>query len=349
MRRLFLHAIAFAFLALALLPLFFTIDRVMVFDTVPRDDYAPFLLWLVGAPGGAFPGSPYGYRLLTMVVAAPFYDLLPPLRFTNLPPALTPQYVQATAAIAALSYLSLLGAGMVAYRIARDRAGLPRAEALTAGVLLSALALQSQFFGIDAFSILLVAGGVWLLALPVAFALLIVPATFANEKVAIVFAMWLTIRCLWTAADRQRLRTQWGAALLAIALYAAALRFVPLPGNAYQLEPAGYLATLGANLRASVSVRGLLLNLLPVAVLFAIGAAGWISAARSRAIGPFRPIDLLMIPGLVVVALVLTQMFQTGRIVMHAAPLFVVPAAAAAGRWMRLGEAPPAGRLTGRE
>ncbi len=111
----------------------------MVFDTLPRDDYAPFLLWLAGAPGGAFPESPYGYRLLTMVAALPLYYALPALRLTNLPAALTPQYVQATAAIAALSYLSLLAAGLLSYRIARDRAGLPRREATLAGVLLGYL------------------------------------------------------------------------------------------------------------------------------------------------------------------------------------------------------------------
>ena len=57
----------------------FAIDRIMVFNTVPRDDYAPFLLWVIGAPGGAFPGSPYGYRLLTILAAVPLYHILPAL------------------------------------------------------------------------------------------------------------------------------------------------------------------------------------------------------------------------------------------------------------------------------
>lgn len=48
----------------------------------------------------------------------------------------------------------------------------------------------------------------------------------------------------------------------------------------------------------------------------------------------FRLVDLLVIPCLVVAALVLTQFFQTGRIVVHVAPLFVVPASVATGRWM---------------
>lgn len=321
-------------LALVLEPLFFTIDRIMVFDTVPRDDYAPFLLWLVGAPGGAFPDSPYGYRLLTMLAALPLYYVLPPLRLTNLPASLTPQYVQATAALAALSYLSLLAAGLLAYRTTRDRVGLPRREATLAGALLGILILHSQFFGIDAFAILLVAAGVFLLSRPIAFAMLIVPSVFANEKVVIVFALWLTLRCVCAAADRQRFRSQWFATLAAVVVYLAALLILHLPGNSYQVEPGGYLATLLSNLRASISARGLLLNALPVVVLFAVGALGWRYGERPLPACLFRPIDLLVIPGLVMVALVMTQFFQTGRIVMHAAPLYVVPAAAALGRWM---------------
>jgi hypothetical protein len=321
-------------LALSLEPLFFTIDRLMVFDTVPRDDYAPFLLWLVGAPGGAFPGSPYGYRLLTMVVASPLYYVLPALRLTNLPVALTPQYVQATAALAALSYLSLLGAGLAAYGVTRDRLGLPRREATLAGILLGLLILHSQFFGIDAFAILLVTAGIYLLSRPLSFALLIVPSVFANEKVAIVFALWLTLRCMCSAADRRLFRAQWLATLTAIMVYIAALLILHLPGNGYQIEPGGYQETLLSNLRASMSPRGLLLNALPVLMLFTIGALGWCYGERPYLGTLFRPVDLLVMPGLVLIALVLTQFFQTGRIVMHAAPLYVVPAAVALGRWM---------------
>ncbi|HTW72892.1 MAG TPA: hypothetical protein VME47_23650 [Acetobacteraceae bacterium] len=334
MKSLVCFLVVLAALAVALEPLFFTIDRIMVFNTVPRDDYAPFLLWLAHAPGGAFPGSPYGYRILTIVAALPLYYLLPTLHLTNLPPALTPQYVQATAALAALSYLSLLASGLMMYRLARDRMDLPRRDAAIAGVLLSVLILYTQFFGVDAFAILLVTAGLYLLVRPAWFAVLIIPAAFANEKIAIVFALWLTLRCITSSADRRRLAAPWLAAMAAIAAYAAALLLLHLPGNAYQLEPGGYPATLLANLRASVSARGLLLNALPVGVLLAVGGLGWQHAGRRDLDGLFHPVDLLIVPALVLVALVLTQFFQTGRLVMHAAPLFVVPAAVAIGRWM---------------
>jgi hypothetical protein len=330
MKSLLRRIAAFAVLAAVLEPVFFTIDRVMIFNTVPRDDYAPFLLWLVGAPGGGVPASPYGYRVLTMAAAWPLYHVMPSLSLSNLPAALTPEYVRATAALAALSYVSFLAASLFIYAFARDRLSLARREASIAGALLALLIAHSQYFGIDPFSIALVAAGLYLLTSPWAFAPFIVASVFANEKVAIVFALWLTIRRV-TGSDDPRWRPSWIASLVAIGVYGAALVFVRLPGNDYQLEPGGYVATLIMNLRAMVSARGLLLNVLPVGVLTAVSVFGW----RPRhAVGVFRPVDVLVIPGLMLVALVVTQYFQMGRIVMHAAPLFVIPAAVRIGRWM---------------
>ena len=54
----------------------------------------------------------------------------------------------------------------------------------------------------------------------------------------------------------------------------------------------------------------------------------------------FRPVDLLLIPAIAAVALVETELFEIGRVVMLAAPVFVVPAAAAMAH--RLGGHKPA-------
>lgn len=43
-------------------PVFFFIYRLSIFNTVPRDDYAHFLLWTVGHAEGVLPDSPYAYR-----------------------------------------------------------------------------------------------------------------------------------------------------------------------------------------------------------------------------------------------------------------------------------------------
>lgn len=95
-----------------------------------------------------------------------------------------------------------------------------------------------------------------------------------------------------------------------------------------------YPTTLATNLAAELTPRGVMLNALPVIVLvgatvLAWGELGW------EGVWLFRPIDLALVLALIGVALVMTNLFQTGRIVMHSAPFFVVPMAEAVGRWAR--------------
>src|SRR5262245_43336769 len=90
-------------------PLFFVVFRLSAFKTVPTDDYAPYLLWVLQEPGGAFPLSPYCYRILSMFAAVPFYYILPPLDLTNIPGTISPTWHRATAALSALSFVSMVG------------------------------------------------------------------------------------------------------------------------------------------------------------------------------------------------------------------------------------------------
>lgn len=49
-------------------------------------------------------------------------------------------------------------------------------------------------------------------------------------------------------------------------------------------------------------------------------------ALCGRPTGLFNCADVLLIPALALVALILTHLFQAGRIVMHAAPILLIPA-----------------------
>lgn len=318
----------FGAMAVLLSPLVFTIYRAMIFDTIPRDDYATFLLWVARSPQGAIPDSPYCYRLLTMLAALPFHMLLPVLQFSGQPQVRSVEYMQATAAIAALSYVCAILAGFLSYATARAQCGLGRRDAVLAGVLLFALCWHGQMFGIDSVSIAVLAAALWALPSLFGFAAVALLSVGFNEKIGIVLVVWLSARLVCDRGERAWVWPRWLAALAAVAVYAAILKTLNMPGNEYQTQPLGYLATLRDNLAATASMRGFLLNLLPTAILAAIATLGW-----GRRIGPFRAADTLTIPALVLVSLILTQMFQMGRIVMHAAPLFVIPAAAAFGRW----------------
>jgi hypothetical protein len=155
------------------------------------------------------------------------------------------------------------------------------------------------------------------------FAVVVVISIFCDEKVALVLAAWLSIRCL-ARTDRALLWPQWTIAVATVVCYAAIVKLMDAPGYSYQLEPASFPATIADNLATSMTARGVLLNILPTAVIVVLAAIG-----SGRAEPWFRPADLLVIPALLVVGLVFTQSFQIGRIVMHAAPIFVVPAIAA--------------------
>lgn len=309
----------FLALAVGLNPLFFTLYRLAVFNTVPHDDYTGFLLWLEGA--GRFPDSPYCYRLLSMAAAWPLYRLMPLIQLTNVPEAMTPALLKANAALSLLSYLSSIVMAQLLYRLARTEAGLDRGAAMAAGALGWALLWYTQVNSIDALALMLITLGLCLLRHRLAFAALMLVCVGVNEKIGLVLAIWLVIRCTLSASDRRQFLWQAAAALGSVAAYLALVAVLALPGNEYQLQPSGYLATVAENIAAHASARGVFLNVLPIAVLAGV-------ALLRRESGMFTRADILVIPALMGVALVLTHLFQAGRIVMHAAPIFVVPAVA---------------------
>lgn len=322
-----------ALLALVLHPFGVILFRLMIFHTSPRDDYAPILLWWLGAPGANFPLSPYGYRVLSVFIAAPLYSLLSPLALTNLPAGMTAEYVRATAALAAVSFAVIVASMAVAYRLVIDRFRLGRTEGVFAALFVFVAQLYASPFGVDPLAIFVVVLALYFIERAFVFAAILIVSVVVNEKIAIVFAIWLTIRC--ALGSRSALGAQWLAAAAAILAYAALLVLVRLPGHGEQLDPGAYFPTLVQNVVASVTTpRGLAFNIVPCALL--IGAVAWSWRALGWQRHPiFSRLDLLVIPALAGVALILTQYFQVGRIVAHSAPLFIWPLAQAFGLWVR--------------
>ncbi len=327
-RRQLIVLTCFVLCLVLLSPFFWAIYRVMVFKTMPRDDYAPFVMWLLGQKGGALLESPYAYRILSVAAAVPFDRALPLLRFSRLPASVPANYLRATAALAALAYVSAIGSAFVVFHSAR-RLGLGVGAAIGAGAILFVLCWFAQIYGIDSLAIL---GVAWLVSV-VRDQRLFVPGVLAsivmNEKICMVLVLWLAIRWVLCAEDRALLGGPLLASLAALAAYLAMVQLVHVPGHSYQLQPTRYLGTIAANLSVQVSGRGVLLNLVPTLVLAGVAVAGW----PAGSVGPFRRVDILVIPALVLLALTVTHQFQIGRVVMHAAPLFVVPAAAAGRFW----------------
>jgi len=322
-------------LALLLNPVFFMIYRLSVFSTVPRDDYAPYVLWLADRAGGFLPEAPFCYRIISVVAALPFFHLLPAVSLTNTPAALSASYLQATAALSAVAYLAWIAGAMLVYGIAVGQLGLRRQDGILAGGLLLALGLYEQVTSIDPLAIALITACIALVHRRWVFCALMLISIVANEKIALVLSIWLTIRCVISAEDRRRWAVQWCGAVMAVLAYVVMIKLVHIPGNSYQVEPAQYASTLLENLSAYATARGMALNILPILVIITLAVIGY--ERRPEHPGLLAGADVLLIPALILVALVLTHLFQAGRIAMFAAPFLVIPAAARVGAWGRSG------------
>lgn len=87
------------------LPMFFEVYRTVYYGTMSYDDYSRYLLWVLGEPGGKIPPSPHVYRIGSVILAAPFYQL-PVILFSgqgihHAPVVMQPEYVRALQAMCA--------------------------------------------------------------------------------------------------------------------------------------------------------------------------------------------------------------------------------------------------------
>jgi hypothetical protein len=259
--------LAYLGLVILLTPLLFAIHRMTVFHTVPYDDYSPYVLWLAGTGQGGIPPSPYCYRILSVLAAVPFFEVLPPLGLTNAPADASPLWLRASLAINVVNYLAMIAAAVITAKVAIRRCGASPSEGALAGTLLFALAWFTQVVALDGLALLFIAAAVALVERPLAFLALLVISIAVNEKVALVVTLWLAARVVLVPADRSRLWRPCVFAGGALALYFLVIAVLHIPGNEYQLDPGRSVATLAFNLRAYLTGRGVVLNLLPIGLL----------------------------------------------------------------------------------
>ncbi len=314
--------LAIIILSLGTYEIFFTLYRIMIFQTVPRDDYAPYLLWLVHASGGQLPGSPYIYRFLSVALAWPLYHLLPAVPLTNIPVNIPHDYERATGAMALLSDLSAIVAVVLCFDFAR-RLGESALVGILSGVLVYAGCWFTQIEGIDPVTILGIMIVAMLLRAPDWCWIVLIPLMFVNEKIGIITFLFLALRCVTSKADCKLFSRKLAWVLLALAAYCAVLFLIRAQGNSYQVTPSGYAGHILANMRTNFSTRGLLLSWGPCGLFILLA----LLSEHNSTLNLFSPRDVLLIPALMLVGLVLTTDFQLGRIVMMSMPLFAIPGA----------------------
>jgi hypothetical protein len=318
-RRTIPIAAGLAALLLATTPIFFDIYRTAAFNTIPRDDYAPYLLALTGQ-GGQIPGAPFAYRILSVVAAAPFYYALPAYTFSNLR-GVDASYLKATQALSFASYLWLVLTALVIYAIARRQYSASRAACAIVALLTFLLSGFIARTGVDPFAILVIG----LLLLWQKRAALFIPLVLVsvgiNEKIPIVFAGVMLFRLIAAGRGRRRFDSypQLLSSCVAIACYFVVVQVVKAPGHANQLNPGAYWAQFQSTIGYTLSLKGLVLNVIPVLVLLFVIAL----SARCGRPGVFRTSDVSGLVILVALASIADVDYNVGRIAMYSYPLYI--------------------------
>jgi len=317
-------------------PIFFDIYRTAAFNTVPHDDYASYLLTLIGQDD-KIPGAPFAYRIISVAVAIPFYYILPTYTFTNLSNVDT-AYLRATQALSFSSYVSLVLTAVIIYAISRKQFLATRASSLIVGLLTFFLSNFISKVGIDPFAILIISLLVLWLKNPLIFAPLVLVSMGINEKIPIIFATILAFRFVNSITQRRRFTfyVQLYSSCLAVVGYFAATLILKIPGNETHTNPTLFLANLQSSLIYTISLKGLFLNALPVLVLSLVV----VFAIKSRRQNSFHVSDVSGLFVLLILALIADVVYNVGRVVMYSYPLFLPAVACFIDDVLKLESAP---------
>lgn len=328
-RRTFVETLLLAALALAATyPLFIDTYRSMIFQTVPRDDYAPYLLHLAG-DGGEMPGAPRAYRVLSVAAAIPAYRVLPVYRFKNLADV-DPAYLRATEALAFVSWIALAALSVMAYRIARDRLGASRPASVAALFATLLFARYTSLLGVDAIALLLIAAAYYWIERPWLFAAVVALSAGFNEKVWIVAVLLVGTRVLHARALRPYAVHLAGCAA-AVLLYFGLAAYVRSSGNEKPSDPRPLGTNAPFTVTMTMTAKGLAQNAMPVGLCLAACALAAVRLRGER--GPYwTPWDALIPLGLAVTGLTVNVEYTLGRLVFHSLPILMPPLALALDR-----------------
>jgi hypothetical protein len=317
--------VVFAITCVILLPWFFDTYRIMAFNTVPRDDYAPFLLHLCTGRG-VWPTAPFGYRVLSIVPAIPLYWMLPLVKFSKLPSSVDPSYWRATQALAFLSFISIAAAATISFQFVRTKLGGTLSQAGFIALLTITLAGFTARYGIEPFALFVIFALLYEIDRPVIFSLAVLPSAFVNEKVAMFFLFLTVSRAIFVRGFFRAHRWQTCAAIAASVTYAVVLKTVHLHGDEWESTVGLWIPQTIEALKISMSsVKALELNIIPLVVITTPCIAfSFFSNGSTKLLARS---DFLVPLGLFEAGLAAATGVTVGRIIALAIPLTVLSCA----------------------
>ena len=324
-RNLLCRLLLLALLVLCSYWIFIDIYRINAFNIVPRDDYAPYLLFILGEDGGRVLGAPFAYRIFSVIVAVPFYYVLPFFEYSGLE-NVNVTYLRAVEALAMVSYVSMLLSSVLIYLITCKKFSASSPTGIIASLAALLLFQFSGYIGVDPIGILMVCFLIYYSGNPVVFGILIIVSVGFNEKISLIFSMLMVSRVL--LVKDKRFIPYAILSVLAFAIYLSVRTLLNIPGNESQMQFASFLAVAIANISELTSLKRFVLSMVPfitLVILYALAAKEW-KLYPNRNSKYFSIVDISALLGLFMISMgVGIQVF--GRMAMFCFP-FYLPLAA---------------------
>lgn len=325
-RNLARYLLLFAVLVLCSYWIFINIYRINAFNIVPHDDYAPYLLYILGEQGGRVLGAPHAYRIFSVAAAVPFYYILPFFEFSLLE-NVNVTYLRAVEALAMVSYVSMLLSCALIYLITCKKFSASSATGIIASLMALLLFQFSGYTGVDPIGILMVCLLIFYSGSPVVFGILIIVSVGFNEKISLIFSMLMVSRVLFI--KDKRFIPDAVLSVLAFAVYLSVRTFLNIPGNEQQMQFTSFFVTTIANFSELTSLKRFVLDVVPVitlVILYAFAGKQY-KLNLNRYNNYFSIVDISALLGLFLISMGIGMQLNIGRVAMYCFP-FYLPLAA---------------------
>lgn len=329
----------FLILALVTYPLFFDIYRGAVFDIVPHDHYEYYAFYLLDYSLGKLPPETHAYRILAVIFVLPFYYIVPLISFSGLDNvALDESYLKMLIAFSLVTYLAMMATCMIAYLTARKRFGasVPLALIVLLMTYLMLHHLREGLYGVDALGVMMVSLVIYHMQNKSLYALLIIVGVLVNEKVAMIFFMVMAGR--WLLYRPRQFDIYLMAPVIALMLYAVINMVAPSyfhfsTGTEDHRNILNFLSQFAETLMLSFSMKGIVLNVLPVVILFGLYFLAMMSTRYMDTGVYFKSSDALALVGLLLIIHAINVDYNVGRIAMYVFPLYLPLACMTLYQW----------------
>ena len=303
------------------IPLFFDIYRQCIFNIVPHDDYVPYLLHILGK-GGSIPGSPTGYRFLSVAIAVPFYYLLPLFKFSLLE-ITNEDYIRGVEALSFVAYLASSFSAFFIYKITKDRLNSGETTALFAALIALLLFRFTAIYSIDPTAICMISILIYFFDARWIFAFLLFLSVGINEKITFLFLTLFGGRLLYNKFSTESFYLF--VSIISFLTYFSIRKAFNLPGHEYMVDPSMFLEKANHTFKLLFTAKSVMLNWIPGGITFGLFFLALKAYKSSLTFNKlfFSPVDFLPIFALFIISLITDMQFTIGRILLFCFPLYL--------------------------